>query len=44
MGPASDVADAVLCARDVGPDDDVEWVIARGIDGQVVALVLARPT
>ena len=47
MGPASDVADVVLNAyahRLGDAPTSPELVVSRGFDGQVTALVLARPT
>ena len=44
MGPASDVADAVLGARGIRKGDAPTIVVTSGIDGQVTALVLAAAT
>ena len=42
MGPASDVADALLLALTADRGDSPKWVVTHGIDGHVAALVLAR--
>lgn len=45
MGPASDVAAVVLAARDAASEPGgARVLLARGLDGQAVALVLARPS
>ena len=44
MGPASDVADAVLGARGIRKGDTPTMVVTAGVDGQVTAVALGAAT